>query len=1327
MTTIGYATLQVIASMRGVAETVNKGSANLVITPKIDVSGAARAGQLAGRDVQAGMDSQAHGGLRRFLSFDGARSSGAQAGREINAGLASADVGRGVGSALASNLTSGAITLGRTVGTMIATGLKTTAIAGGTLAAAGIAGALHSGMGRLTAIDDAKFKLSGLGNSAEKVQSIMDNALAAVKGTAFGLDEAATTAASAVAAGIEPGEKLTAYLKLTADTAAIAGTSLADMGSIFNKVQTSGKAFTGDLNMLSDRGLPVFQWLQEEYKVSGDALAKMVSDGKVDAATFQKVVAERIGGAAQNMGGSIRGQLSNLKASYSRFGAELAGPIFAAVSPLTTAFTGAFDKITTAIKPYTAQLTAIIGPWATDLGNKITAWLDGGGIQKGIDWFSWLVDKVQALRTGQGRSDALASISESVKGMGPALEQAGPALSALGQALGAIGQAVVSAGPETISSVLIPTLHLLAGALKFVADNASWAVPVIGGLVLAFAGFRMVEQAVAPIVNMLNGAFKIINAPIMLAQTLAIRQQAAAMTQLSVALGVNTAAQAENTIAQNAGAASTIRGRIAAVGSAIAQKAVAVATAAWTGAQWLLNAALSANPIGLVVLALAALAAGVVYAYNHSETFRKIVDGAWKAIKVAAEAVVNWFVDTAWPFLQKVWEGIGQGWTWLVTKADEVWTGVREKFTSIVTFVTTLPQKIADGAKGMWDGLKNGLIDALRWIADKWNKLTDTLSFDIPEWVPVVGGNKWHLPRIPEFAGGGFTGDLPIKAIAGVVHGGEHVIRATSRQMLESAHPGLLDHMNATGKLPGFEQGGRVPYGLPVGTNTGGYGSSGDVFPPWVHEIEKRFGVKASTYPGHQERDGLNKGIDWTGSVQAMQAFAEFLKSIRGQLEQVIWMNPNTGEKIGVAGGQLVGPGTSQPQYYAADWGGHQNHVHTRQSYSFGGAGAASGAGADALGSPVASALGSGGAGAGADYSGLTGGDRKARYESDNEQAKSEYDKELADLKAKYGIGSSDKELSERSRDIARRRRELAAQYRADKEAANGDKTRLRELSEQYQRSSNALRDESDRLANDRDSAADRKDANKPAYEAAKKELDAKFKRDKDARKKAYDGAKESGKGSAGGGSYPTTVEGWIGFAAEKLIGGQVSSLMSVFGVPEPHWLGGISSFLGGIQVDGSPLLSLGGSAGVSLSRSAADTAAPVDASEALDAAPAPAVDLSAPAPATGGAGSAWGSVDIPDFIDETNLYDSGGWLPQGVSLTENKSGGPEPILTQDYWRTARDGINVAMAMVKGQTGTQKQQVPPVTYNIQARDTEDAFIRAQRQERERAAAKLSRF
>lgn len=198
------------------------------------------------------------GGLGKMLRIDGARNAGQNAGREINAGLASSNIGGGAAAQLDKNMTSGAAGLGRRLGSLIGSGLKIAAVGAGTVAAAGLGAALTSGFKRLTAIDDARFKLQGLGNDAGQVQSIMDNALAAVKGTAFGLDEAATTAASAVAAGIKPGEELTGYLKLTADTAAIAGTSLADMGGIFNSVQTSGKAMTGDLRMLADRGLPVF-------------------------------------------------------------------------------------------------------------------------------------------------------------------------------------------------------------------------------------------------------------------------------------------------------------------------------------------------------------------------------------------------------------------------------------------------------------------------------------------------------------------------------------------------------------------------------------------------------------------------------------------------------------------------------------------------------------------------------------------------------------------------------------------------------------------------------------------------------------------------------------------------------------------------------------------------------------------------------------------------------------------------------------------------------------------------------------------------------------
>lgn len=127
-----------------------------------------------------------------------------------------------------------------------------------------------------------------------------------------------------------------------------------------------------------------------------------------------------------------------------------------------------------------------------------------------------------------------------------------------------------------------------------------------------------------------------------------------------------------------------------------------------------------------------------------------------------------------------------------------------------------------------------------------------------------------------------------------------------------------------------------MSYGLPTGT-TITYGSPG--FPAWVYDLGKAFNLKASTYPGHQETDRretgfapnpgrLNRGIDWAGSVPDMQRFAEYLLTIKPLLEQVIWENPTNGRRVGVAGGQDV----SFTMYYAQDYPGHRDHVHTRQS-----------------------------------------------------------------------------------------------------------------------------------------------------------------------------------------------------------------------------------------------------------------------------------------------------------------------------------------------------------------------------------------------------------
>lgn len=75
----------------------------------------------------------------------------------------------------------------------------------------------------------------------------------------------------------------------------------------------------------------------------------------------------------------------------------------------------------------------------------------------------------------------------------------------------------------------------------------------------------------------------------------------------------------------------------AAVLASAGANAIAFASKAAAAAQRLWNLAMTANPIGLIVVAVGALVAGIIYAYQHSERFRAIVDAAWAAIKVAAE------------------------------------------------------------------------------------------------------------------------------------------------------------------------------------------------------------------------------------------------------------------------------------------------------------------------------------------------------------------------------------------------------------------------------------------------------------------------------------------------------------------------------------------------------------------------------------------------------------------------------------------------------------------------------------------------------------------
>lgn len=243
---------------------------------------------------------------------------------------------------------------------------------------------------------------------------------------------------------------------------------------------------------------------------------------------------------------------------------------------------------------------------------------------------------------------------------------------------------------EEGGSTFTDTLRVGGEVMGFLADHADLLAKALPYLVAGLIALK-VAQAGANVAQALSPVLT-------LASVVANRRLAAANLQLATSITAQTAAtttaaaaQGVETAAQNAGILARGRAVVSMVAHQVASVASRVATLAWTGAQWLLNAALTANPIGIVIVAIAALVAGIIYAYNHSETFRKIVQAAWRGIQAAAKAVVDWFVNTAWPFLKRVWNAISDDvrtvWSIYTRYLNLIRTIVSTVFAFIVNYV----------------------------------------------------------------------------------------------------------------------------------------------------------------------------------------------------------------------------------------------------------------------------------------------------------------------------------------------------------------------------------------------------------------------------------------------------------------------------------------------------------------------------------------------------------------------------------------------------------------------------------------------------------------
>lgn len=199
------------------------------------------------------------------------------------------------------------------------------------------------------------------------------------------------------------------------------------------------------------------------------------------------------------------------------------------------------------------------------------------------------------------------------------------------------------------------------------------------------------------------------------------------------------------------------------IASTVATKAKTAATKSATIAQKAMNIALKANPIGIIITLLAGLVGALILAYKKSETFRKIVDGAFDGVRNAAKAVTGWIRENFPPLFDKIAgpfrnarETIGNVWTAIREGARGVKTFVTEKFNELIGFFGGLPERVSKVTGGLWNGIESGFKSVLNSIIRMWNNFS--LSVDIPDKIPGLPDSfTVSTPNIGYLARGGYA------------------------------------------------------------------------------------------------------------------------------------------------------------------------------------------------------------------------------------------------------------------------------------------------------------------------------------------------------------------------------------------------------------------------------------------------------------------------------------------------------------------------------------------------------------------------------------------
>jgi len=598
-----------------------------------------------------------------------------------------------------------AVAMGAAIGTMAAQGATALLRMGGS--------AIKSGVQTAAAMEQANISFTTLLGSGKQAQTFLGDLSKFAAATPFelpGLVDASRQLLGAGAAAKDVIPTLTAF----GDASGALGLTQDQFNHIMlatTQAMSAGTLHAGDLLQMTEAGLPVWKLMSEALGKPVSTLKAMSEKGQL---LSKDVLPKLQAQMEKDYGGAMGKQSQTLSGLW---------------STLMDTFNQGMAK---AIIPMEPMLRSLIPKAANVMGTALTS-LGTGASQ----FFGGLSGNVK--RMNQSDRPKLELFGLGIRAMGQAFQDGGVTskgfigvMERIGVVLRQVAGVVQGALKQAMTWIRTNGPKIFSGLLTSVENLASVALPLV---IQAWEAFRKPLQTVMQFI--INTAL-----PAITAFTGWLERYGSIIRIAAVGIGAVV---------------------IAMKAWALAQWLITAATGAWTTAQLALDAAMAANPIGLIVLAVIGLVAAFVYAYKNSETFRNIVNGAFTAVKNVIMGVFNW-VKSNWPYLLGILIGpfglavavIYKHWSSIRQGATDVKNWIVGAFNSVVSFITGLGPRMLTAGKGfmksLWDGIRSGVGNVGGFVADLGSAIRNGVNglLHLPIHIPVI---DTHIPGVGKVGG----------------------------------------------------------------------------------------------------------------------------------------------------------------------------------------------------------------------------------------------------------------------------------------------------------------------------------------------------------------------------------------------------------------------------------------------------------------------------------------------------------------------------------------------------------------------------------------------